>query len=59
MRGCEVLWDDIVQANRVQAIVEDATGQPCPCLQGRECPLLPGDVTLVAGPPRVVDARAS
>lgn len=29
------------EAERVVAIVEKATGEPCPCQQGKPCPLLP------------------
>lgn len=46
LRGCELLWEDVDMADRAQALVEAATGEPCPCATGRRCPLLPREVTL-------------
>jgi len=37
--GCEVLFDE-ERGLAVQELVEAATGEPCPCKQGRACPLL-------------------
>ncbi|NUP32912.1 MAG: hypothetical protein HOV66_07815 [Streptomycetaceae bacterium] len=34
------MWD-AETANRVQAMVEEATGRACPCFEGNRCPLLP------------------
>ncbi len=39
MRLCEVLFT-VEQADAVQRLVQDGTGQPCPCTAGRACPLL-------------------
>ena len=38
-RGCEVLWD-AERADRVQHLIEDALGGPCPCTVALVCPLL-------------------
>lgn len=46
MRGCEAVYD-IETAGKVQAMIEKATGRPCPCIHGKVCPLIPGDVVLV------------
>lgn len=40
MIGCEVLFGKVVGA-QAQAMIEAATGGPCPCVQGLRCPLLP------------------
>jgi hypothetical protein len=40
MRGSETRWDDRTAA-RIQALVERATGMPCPCKRGLICPFLP------------------
>ena len=37
--GCEVLFNS-EQALHIQQLIETATGRPCPCKQGRTCPLL-------------------
>jgi hypothetical protein len=38
--GCEVLFSS-ERAQAVQDLIEGATGKPCPCKQGKTCPLLP------------------
>jgi hypothetical protein len=38
--GCEVLFSS-ERAQAVQNLIEGATGKPCPCKQGKTCPLLP------------------
>ena len=38
--GCEVLFSS-ERAQAVQDLIEGATGRPCPCKQGKTCPLLP------------------
>lgn len=43
MYGCEVMWGDD-RAVKVQALVEESTGQLCPCKRGEGCPLLPKDM---------------
>ena len=48
MRLCEALFADVRDADRVQELVQEATGEPCPCSQGRECPLF-GDRLVSAG----------
>lgn len=40
MYGCEVLWDT-EDAKRVQELMEQGTGKPCPCKRGKRCPILP------------------
>lgn len=40
MRGCEVVWD-VETADRVEELVEESTGEPCPCRQGKTCPFVP------------------
>jgi hypothetical protein len=37
--GCEVLFDND-RAAMLQSIIEGSTGEPCPCKQGKACPLL-------------------
>ena len=39
MFACEYVWDP-VRAAEVRAIVERATGGPCPCATGRSCPFV-------------------
>lgn len=29
------------KASAIHALIERTTGEPCPCAQGRACPLLP------------------
>ena len=45
MRGCEVAWD-IETADRIQGLVEEATGMPCPCKRGLPCLVVPREVVL-------------
>lgn len=47
MLGCEILWGP-EDAARVRQLVEEATGEDCPCLQGRVCPLLPSSTFVSA-----------
>lgn len=39
MRGCEVIWG-AERADEVQAMVERAIGEACPCMSDQRCPLL-------------------
>lgn len=39
MRGCELMWS-VERADEVQATVEKALGDRCPCLRGMRCPVL-------------------
>ena len=38
--GCEVLFTT-ERGRAVQELIEGATGELCPCKQGKVCPLLP------------------
>lgn len=40
MAACEAVWDTI-KVDRVHALIEAATGEQCPCLDGGESPFLP------------------
>ena len=40
-RPCEQEWS-MKKATEVRELIEDLTGEACPCDQGRPCPLLPG-----------------
>ncbi|MGZ4519091.1 MAG: hypothetical protein ACXVXP_05875 [Mycobacteriaceae bacterium] len=40
MYGCEILFTE-EQGKKMMDMVERVTGQPCPCKQGKTCPLLP------------------
>ena len=46
MYGCEVLWD-AEKAQRVQELMEQGTGRPCPCKTGKRCPILPKTLAIV------------
>ena len=46
MYGCEVLWD-AEDAERVQELMEQGTGKPCPCKRGKRCPILPRTLAIV------------
>lgn len=35
---CQAMFG-LERGNQIQALVEDATGEDCPCIQGRTCPL--------------------
>lgn len=50
MRGVEVVWG-MQTADKVQRLMVEATGQPCPCDQGRRCPFLGPRVSLVERQP--------
>lgn len=39
MMGCELIWEPD-EARKVKAMMEEATGQPCPCLRGLKCLLV-------------------
>lgn len=43
MYGCELLFTR-EEAAEVQAQVRKALDGPCPCDEGRKCPLLPDDL---------------
>ena len=47
MYGCEVLWD-AEDAKRVQELMEQGTGKPCPCKRGKPCPILPKTLAVVS-----------
>lgn len=49
MRLCEVIWD-VEKSDRIQAMVESASGQACPCVRGLECPLIPTGISLLSAP---------
>lgn len=44
------------KATEVRELIEDLTGEACPCDQGRSCPLLPGvrDTRVWLGEPGVI-----
>lgn len=46
MRACEAVYD-MRTSEKVQALIEEATGKPCPCTGGLPCPLLSMSVKLV------------
>lgn len=46
MRACEAIYD-MRTSLKVQALIEEATGSPCPCVGGLACPLLSARVRLV------------
>ena len=46
MLGCELLFS-AEKAEKVQALVEESTGRPCPCKAGEHCPLLPNDLRVL------------
>ncbi len=39
MYEIEALWPP-EKAARIRAMIEEATGQPCPCSRGKRCPIL-------------------
>ena len=39
MRLCEYVWDPL-RAQQVSELVERATGKPCPCKEGGQCPFV-------------------
>jgi hypothetical protein len=45
MYGCELLFG-LERSREIRALVEDATGEPTPCNQGKPCPLLPAQVSI-------------
>lgn len=49
--GCEVLFSK-ERSDALQKLIEGATGELCPCKQGRGCPLLPrrSNVAPIAAP---------
>lgn len=54
MRGCELLWD-VETADRLQEMVEQATGRPCPCMEGLKCPIVSDPASLLQ---RQIEAAA-
>lgn len=59
MRNCEYVWDPL-RAKQVSELVERATGKPCPCKEGGQCPFVRVDPAPVAlGVPKVPERRAS
>ena len=58
MLGCELLFGEEKGA-RIRAMIEDATGAPCPCARDRACPLLGEPLKEPAVPrPRVAETLA-
>ena len=59
MRNCEYVWDP-VRAQQVSELVERATGKPCPCKEGGQCPFVrvedPPPISL--GVPEIPERRA-
>jgi hypothetical protein len=43
MLGCELLFS-VEKAEQVQRMVEEATGEQCPCKRSAPCPLLPASL---------------
>jgi hypothetical protein len=43
MYGCELLFTK-AEAAEVKAQVRKAVNGPCPCDEGKKCPLLPADI---------------
>ena len=41
------MWDE-EDAKRVQELMEQGTGKPCPCKVGKRCPLLPKTLAVVS-----------
>lgn len=39
---CQAMYG-IERGDRIIAVLEEATGEPCPCKQGVVCPLMPAD----------------
>jgi hypothetical protein len=39
---CEAIYG-IERGRLIRAVLEEGLGEPCPCGQGRPCPLLPRD----------------
>lgn len=52
MYGCEILFDR-EQAAAMQELIERKTGDPCPCKQGKACPLLPAGEVVTVGVPKM------
>ena len=46
----------LLQGREVQQLVREATGEDCPCIQGRDCPLAP-TFSGKAGVPQIPIAR--
>ena len=40
------MWD-AEDAERVQELMEQGTGKPCPCKRGKRCPILPRTLAIV------------
>lgn len=54
MQVCEVIYG-CERGRAMVALLETATGQPCPCKQGIPCPLMPRDVAVTLPAPRLVE----
>lgn len=52
---CQAIYG-IERGAEVQAFLELATGQPCPCRQGHSCPLMPSD-SVELGRPGLIRQR--
>jgi hypothetical protein len=46
VRACEAVFD-METSEKVQALIEEATGSPCPCIGGLPCPLVSERVRFV------------
>lgn len=46
---CQAIYG-IERGGELVALLEDATGELCPCKQGRVCPLLPRDDAPMSSP---------
>ena len=40
------MWD-AEDAKRVQELMEQGTGKPCPCKRGKRCPILPNTLAVL------------
>lgn len=37
-----MVWG-VKEGHKVRVLIEEATGEPCPCSQGKCCPLVPAE----------------
>jgi len=58
MLGCEILYG-VTHGAKVHAMVEAATDAPCPCIEGRACPLLPPISPAVPAPRQSIERAAA
>jgi hypothetical protein len=49
MLGCTILFGE-EEGARVRALIEGATGGPCPCTRGETCPMLARQLPVAAAP---------